>query len=55
MVDLTYGDEYTYLVLPGRFVGDKRSSENQLFSYDVDLTVGGDVEIVSETFFKVRI
>ncbi|XP_063691882.1 laminin-like protein epi-1 isoform X2 [Bolinopsis microptera] len=52
MVDLTHGDEYTYLVLPSRFVGDKRSSENQLFSYDVDLTVGGNAEIVSETFFK---
>ena len=55
MVDLTHGDEYTYLVLPDRFVGDKRAKESQVFSYDVDLTVGGNADIVAETSFKVTI
>ena len=41
MVDLTHGEEYTYLVLPGRFIGDKRSSENQLFSYYGDASNNG--------------
>lgn len=53
MVDLTYGDEYTFLVLPDRFAGDKRASQSQVFSYDVDLTVSGSTKIAAETYFQV--
>ncbi|KAL5262010.1 hypothetical protein ACHWQZ_G007649 [Mnemiopsis leidyi] len=54
MVDLTHGDNFTYLQLPARFAGDKRSGQAQLFSYDVDLTIGGSAMIQIETFFQGR-
>ena len=53
MVDLTHGDNFTYLQLPARFAGDKRSGQSQLFSYDVALTIGGSARINVETFFQV--